>query len=260
VLIEVEGLPVELLGSRAVWMPRSASLLLADLHLGKAQSFRSRAVPVPAGTTASALARLDALIASRPARELIVLGDFLHDRRAFDSSALPSFVAWRARYPSLTIHLVRGNHDRAAGDPPPECGIEVEPESLERGGLMLRHEPEPAAEGFAIVGHLHPVVRLIGAVDRLRLPCFWLRARALVLPAFGEFTGGWPVQAAPTDRLFVADGQRVLEVPAKARLNNRSRVTPPRPARYSAPSGGDTHPLAGVELGAPGGSRRGANS
>jgi len=217
VLIDMAGLKVELLASRAVWLPQSASLLLADLHLGKARSFRRQALPVPAGTTDSLLERLDRLVTSRPARELILLGDFLHDHHAQESDAVRRFIRWRAERATLRIRLVPGNHDSKAGDPPAECGIEVEPVGLERGGVLLQHEPDPPARQLSIAGHLHPVIRLAGAIDRLRLPCFWLQSHALVLPAFGEFTGGWLVRRSPNDRVFVADGERVFELPADTR-------------------------------------------
>lgn len=56
--------------------------------------------------------------------------------------------------------------------------------------------------------------RLAGpAHDRLRLPCFRVGAPVGVLPAFGAFTGGHPVRPAAGERLFVADGESVHELP-----------------------------------------------
>lgn len=63
-LIDAGGVPIELLAERAAWLPASKTLLVADLHLGKAQSFRRSGVPVPAGTTAAMFGRLDRLIGS----------------------------------------------------------------------------------------------------------------------------------------------------------------------------------------------------
>ena len=52
-LIDVAGVHLELLADRAVWLAATRTLLIADLHLGKAQSFRRAGVPVPSGTTAA---------------------------------------------------------------------------------------------------------------------------------------------------------------------------------------------------------------
>jgi DNA ligase-associated metallophosphoesterase len=206
-----------LLADRAVWLPESSSLLIADLHLGKAHSFRRQAVPVPAGTSNAVLARLDRLVDLVPARELVILGDFLHGPLAQRSQAIGLFRDWRARHLALDLHLVRGNHDASAGDPPADCGLIVHEGVVQRSGLCLAHEPTADLSPpprFSVAGHIHPVFRLAGAIDRVRLPCFWLRAGTLILPAFGEFTGGWAVRPAPADRVFVTDGSRVLEVPA----------------------------------------------
>lgn len=207
---------VQLLADRAAWLPDSGSLLIADLHLGKAHSFRRQGVPVPAGTTSAVLARLDRLIEQFPVREMVVLGDFLHGPLAQRSQSIEQFRHWRGRHPQFELLLVRGNHDRSAGDPPEECAVIVHEGVLQRAGLLLSHEPQadsPHPPGFGVAGHIHPVFRLAGAIDSLRLPCFWMNGRSLVLPAFGEFTGGWSVRPAPTDRIFVSDGSGVLEVP-----------------------------------------------
>lgn len=223
-MIEIGGARVALLPECAVWLTDSRSLLVADLHLGKAQSFRRAGIPVPAGTTAATLGRLDELIGRHQPAELIVLGDFLHGPLAQQGPAMDALAFWRARHPKLPIRMVRGNHDDAAGDPPERCGIEVLAAPLARAAFALCHDPDEGADGFKLAGHLHPVISLRGAIDRVRLRCFWLREDALVLPAFGDFTGGWAVRAKPGERAFaIADGQ-VFDVAALAtRYRGRPR-------------------------------------
>ena len=46
------GERLHLLPERAVWWPAAGLLLVADVHLGKAATFRRLGQPVPAGTTA----------------------------------------------------------------------------------------------------------------------------------------------------------------------------------------------------------------
>jgi DNA ligase-associated metallophosphoesterase len=225
---------VLLLPQRAAWLPVQRALLVADVHLGKAAAFRALGVPVPEATTAATLARLDALVDSMRPLALCVLGDLLHSPAAQAPTVIDALAAWRARHGNLRVVLVRGNHDDRAGDPPAHCRIEVVEEPWRFAGLELRHEPDPnllterlvtgiAPEGeiaepvHSISGHLHPVIRLRGRADALRLPCFWTRGRCTVLPAFGEFTGGWPISPAAGDRVFVTDGERVCEVPRVAR-------------------------------------------
>ena len=49
--IEVAGEPVWLLPERAVFWPQGGTLVTADLHWGKAATFRSAGVPIPGGAT-----------------------------------------------------------------------------------------------------------------------------------------------------------------------------------------------------------------
>lgn len=211
------GVETVLLAQRAAWLPQAATLLVADVHLGKAAAFRAMGVPVPEATTAATLGRLDALIGALRPATLCVLGDLLHAPASQAPSVIDALAAWRERHAGVRVVLVRGNHDARAGDPPPRCAIDVVDEPWRHAGLSLRHEPPgqgaAADEGYCVAGHLHPVLRLYGRGDALRLPCFWVRERCTVLPAFGDFTGGWAIEASATDRLFVTDDARVHEVP-----------------------------------------------
>jgi metallophosphoesterase superfamily enzyme len=108
--------------------------------------------------------------------------------------------------------IVRGNHDREAGDVHAAIDIESHDPPLVRPPFAFTHVPEPSEMGYAIGGHLHPGADLVGAArQHVRLPCFWVRPRVAVLPAFGEFTGLWPVTPTPGDRVFVVAGNEVLE-------------------------------------------------
>ena len=76
--VDVQGEKLVLSAERAMFWPRAETLLIADAHFGKAASFRASGVPVPRGTTADALARVDTLIDRTSARRIVFLGDFLH--------------------------------------------------------------------------------------------------------------------------------------------------------------------------------------
>jgi DNA ligase-associated metallophosphoesterase len=209
--VERGGETLWLLPQRAAWWPARRWLLLADVHLGKAHSFRRLGVPVPEGTTGGTLARLDALLQAWRPERLVVLGDFLHSAHAQAATVLDAVHAWREAHAALSITLVRGNHDDRAGDPPASLRIDLVDEPWVQGGLALCHHPEPAAPHYVLAGHLHPCVTVGGrARDHLRRPCFHLGPQVGVLPAFGEFTGMHPVRPAPGDLLGVVGEDRVL--------------------------------------------------
>jgi DNA ligase-associated metallophosphoesterase len=213
------------LPERALWLPEAALLLVADAHIGKAQSFRRLGVPVPEATTAGTLARLDAALARCAAagggvRGIVFLGDLLHAARGRGAATLAAVAAWRARHAGLALTLVRGNHDGHAGDPPADWGVACvdepwSPPGLD--GLALAHHPDPRPDGdgrYVLAGHVHPAVVLGGrAHQRLRLPCFHFGPRVGVLPAFGEFTGSHVLPRGAGDRVFACTADAVVALP-----------------------------------------------
>ena len=216
------GRRLVLLPGPAAWLPDEGRLLVADLHIGKALAFRRLGVPVPGGTTRGTLDRLTLLLRQTAARELVVLGDFLHAAPAQAPAVQAQLAAWRDAHAQVAMRLVRGNHDSHAGDPPAALGIEVidEPWRLPAVGagadgrvLALCHHPQPLAGCEVLAGHLHPCIRLSGpARSRLRLPCFHFRAEVGVLPAFGAFTGMHPVRRSPGDLVYAVAGDEVMKV------------------------------------------------
>jgi DNA ligase-associated metallophosphoesterase len=205
--IEVAGAPVHLLAQRAAFLPDASTLLVADAHIGKAVSFRRLGVPVPRGTTAQTLATLDTLLAATQARRIVFLGDLLHARRG--RAEATAAAAWRARHAAVELVLVRGNHDRHAGDPPREWGVAVVGTVLRLGPFALAHLPQPLAGAYVLAGHLHPAAVVGAGWERLRLPCFHFGAEVGVLPAFGAFTGMHTVRRAASDRVYVIAGDAV---------------------------------------------------
>ena len=218
-----DGRALHLLPERAAWLPDAGLLLVADAHFGKAASFRRLGVPVPQGTTDANLARLDVLLARLPpVHALVFLGDFLHAASGRAPATLQALQTWRQRHAGLALTLVRGNHDSHAGDPPAALGIEVVGEPWLHAGLALCHDPATPRPGGVpcIAGHLHPVARLGRGFDAVRLPCFHVRADgALVLPAFGEFTGGALVRAASGDAVYLVAHMRVAPHPQHRRVS-----------------------------------------
>jgi DNA ligase-associated metallophosphoesterase len=212
--VEIAGEAVALLPQRALFWPRGRTLFVADAHFGKDAAFRAGGVPVPEGTTDETLAVLDALLERHAVAHLVFLGDFLHARTGLTPRTLAALTAWRAPRPGVTMTLVRGNHDRHAGDPPPALGIEVVAEPHAVGPFAACHEPGAHAEGYALAGHLHPAFVVRGrARQSARLPCFVIGARCAVLPAFGRFTGMHPVRPESGERVYVIADDAVLPVP-----------------------------------------------
>ena len=210
--INVAGQDLMLLPEKALYWPLERMLIIADIHFGKAASFRALGVPVPRGTTSENLAGLDALVAAHGAEKVVFLGDFLHARAAHASSTQLAMLAWRQRHPDLQLMLVRGNHDLHAGDPAAALGIELVDEPHMVGPFAFCHHPDIDTPGYALAGHVHPVYVLATRFDALRLPCFVVGEKGMILPSFGSFTGGHAVKPGPGEGIYVTSGDAVHSV------------------------------------------------
>ena len=210
--VRVAGELLLLLPEKAVFWPAQAMLIIADIHFGKAASFRALGIPVPRGTTTENLAGLDALIEQHGARHVVFLGDFLHARAAHASSTQLAMQTWRNTRRDLRLTLVRGNHDKHAGDPAASLGIELVDEPHEVGPFAFCHHPDIDTAGYALAGHVHPAWVLATRFDSLRLPCFVVGSRRMILPSFGSFTGGHTVQREDGDAIFITSGEAVHSV------------------------------------------------
>ena len=190
-----------LLGARAVLDPAQELLLVADLHLGKAEVFQANGIPLPSDGDAATLNALLELAHRWRPRRVVVLGDLIHGRTGLTAelrqklAALPDLLG-------CPLELIGGNHERGSWIE----GLPCAP-SRAAGSLWLSHEPEPGEGRLNLCGHLHPVACVGGGADRLRLPCFALDPAAdrLLLPAFGSLTGGHPVPER-WQRWLVAEG------------------------------------------------------
>ena len=207
-----------LLAGRAAFLPSTATLLVADLHLGKAATFRNAGIPVPEGSAQADLARLERLVRDTAARRLIVLGDLFHARSGCTQAVFDEFAASRARMPGTEVLLIPGNHDRAIGKIPASLGIDSCLRTHDEPPFHFVHEPatdlpEPGRTCFTIAGHLHPTVVLRSpSGDRITERCFVAEEATLVLPAFGSFTGGHRMRHADGLRLWIARDDGVADV------------------------------------------------
>jgi DNA ligase-associated metallophosphoesterase len=196
--VRIGGHAMRALAERALFWPARSRLILSDLHLGKADAFRRHGIAMPTGGTALDLERLSHLAMRTGARELWILGDFLHG--AVEAAPWRGrWQAWREAHAALDIRVLTGNHDAALATA--ALGVALLGPAVDEDGLAFRHAPETVASHHVVCGHLHPVMRLPSLPGRW--PIFWLAPGRTVLPAFSLFTGGLRIEIADDDA-FVA--------------------------------------------------------
>jgi len=228
------GCEVRIGGQRIVLMPQrcalwveAATLILADLHLGKLETIAASGAPMPRGLLEAELARLVSAAQQSGARRVLVLGDFLHARIGATELVCDAFAAARETM-GVSVEVVPGNHDRGLERVADRCGVRVLSEVVNEGPFVFTHDAmtlEGKARGGRVMwaGHEHPAVVLRRKSERIKLPAFVVDQGEVILPAFCTFTGG--VVGRGVGRVFAVGGE-VWEVAGQPKRLPSARSSP----------------------------------
>jgi DNA ligase-associated metallophosphoesterase len=217
--VSLDGIDAELMPERALFLCAARALVVADLHVGKSESYRRFGVPSPDGIDEETLDRLGRAAMRAGAKVIVVVGDLTHHADGIGEAEMERFASFRERI-MLPIRLVEGNHDRGSGALPPEWMVDRVGTRFSVGGVRFEHEPPTEADAnWTVSGHLHPVLSVARGARSVEAPAFVVdRARrTVVLPAFSKFTRGVRVAPAAGNEVYaVADGTVVGPVELRA--------------------------------------------
>ena len=190
--VEIFQTKLQLLPEKAVYVEALNSLLVSDVHLGKSETFQAAGIPIANTVNQQTLDRLRSLLTHFQPAQLLILGDLFHSKYALVDEVLDAWKTFLSGINS-TVTLIVGNHDRTLVQQLQHLPLNIHTDSLQIENLLLSHEPESQSQTLNICGHIHPCVRIRTKLDDLRLPCFYLdqTQNVLMLPSFGEFTGGY---------------------------------------------------------------------
>jgi DNA ligase-associated metallophosphoesterase len=216
--VEVGNLLLELLPQKAVYLPFKRILLIADLHLGKVNHYRKAGYPVPTkANDENTTVLIDLLNHYKPER-ILFLGDLFHSHYNEEWEVLGQVIR---HFQPVSFELVMGNHDIMSTLQYERHNVTIHREEVRIGKLLLTHAPlEKEEAGFYnIAGHIHPGARLYGkGRQALLLPCFYFGKHMGILPAFGSFTGLYPVRVSKGDQVFVIAEGEVIEMENKEKV------------------------------------------
>lgn len=195
--------------SGAIYWLEEKSLLIADMHLGKATHFYSHGISVPGGVENKTLNRLQSLLHLFAPEKCYFLGDLFHSKY---NHVWDLFCNFLSQYPEVQWTLIPGNHDILEKEKYQASPLIISDTTINAGPYVFIHEQNPQyTQGYQICGHVHPAVILKGkGRQQLRMPCFWFGKKAAILPAFGEFTGMYTVRPDQEDSVFIIANQHVL--------------------------------------------------
>jgi len=211
VSIKLSGQVLELLPEKAIFWKHAQTLIVSDLHLGKAGHFRKSGIPAPTGINQKNIVRLDALMQRFKPKRLLLLGDLFHSSA---NREWLEFERFTDKWSIVEKVLIRGNHDSLHSSFYDAAGITCI-ESLEESGFLFLHDADddlPNNESHITVsGHIHPGFTLRGkGRQSLRLPCFLISIKQILLPAFGEFTGLHTIKPKPDEKMYVVAENKVI--------------------------------------------------
>ena len=181
---------LEMLPSRALYLPETKELLICDIHLGKAEYFQQNGIPLTNNSDENNFARMKNIVKKYTPEKLIILGDLFHSKYSICEN-LQKKVEDLPRILNTKVELVLGNHDIG-------CNVKnIKIFDIKKfKNIAFSHEPLNLADNkiLNICGHYHPKLYLKNNGDKLSFRCFAMdmKKNILFLPAFGDLTGGYP--------------------------------------------------------------------
>jgi DNA ligase-associated metallophosphoesterase len=197
-----------LLGERALFWREKSTLILSDVHLGKAEDFQAAGVPVTSAVHREDLDKLSRLLETLRPRRVFVLGDFVHSNRLEHPHLAREFVKLKG---SARWTLILGNHDLRDQLRLAQWRFDEILSDVREDGILFTHGDVEKESGFSMGGHVHPVLKIQSARDRMRLPCFVVNTRRVLLPAFGTFTGGFEIEPKSDDQVYLIADEEIVK-------------------------------------------------
>lgn len=198
------GTTFYLSADRCIYWEEQKTLILSDLHLGKTGHFRKSGIAVPQAVFKEDLQRFVTLLQTFKPATIIVIGDMFHSH---DNKEHELFLRWRKDFEQLQIQLVMGNHDILHSNWYKHACIEIVKEKLNIGNFSFLHDINECdinkEEKYCFSGHIHPGISIGGSARQsVHLPCFYFSKQYAVLPAFGKFTGTYPIKPKRGENVF----------------------------------------------------------
>ena len=174
---------------RCVYWPSKHTLLLADLHLGKSETFHAAGSSLPTAVNSEILNRISAAVAESGATNILILGDLLHAPAGLTPQLIDEVRQWRKSIP-VSMSVVPGNHDRRIAELGEPWQFELTAPGTTDGPFAFHHFPVEHDGRFTWCGHEHPARVFRAGGDSVKVPGFVIGPRLGILPAFTRFAAG----------------------------------------------------------------------
>lgn len=213
--------------SGTLFWPDFDLLIFSDLHFEKGSFLSQFANPLPRIDTRKTLDNMQNVLAIYQPECVVCLGDSFHDGNAISRMQTDDVELLNSMVNSVhNWQWVLGNHD-------PEIPKQIAGKSfvsLKQNNILLVHEPEDLKkinEGnknaqsitAQIIGHFHPKMRTKKSGHSMSGKCFVVSNDVLLMPAFGQYTGGLSVDDKVIKNIvteqsakFLLFGQKIFNI------------------------------------------------
>ncbi|MFK7952056.1 MAG: ligase-associated DNA damage response endonuclease PdeM [Ekhidna sp.] len=203
--MQLEGEDLLLLPQRAIFWKSKKTLIVSDLHLGKAGHFRKHGIPITKKVHIADLEILHKLLVDHRPHQVILLGDLFHST---ENNEWNDFILFIDQFRFVKFVLIQGNHDILEEYPD---ALHLTP-LLELPPFSFTHIQQESSF-YNLSGHIHPGIRVKGAARQsMTLSCFYFRKRYGILPAYGQFTGIKAIQPKKGDQVYGIGGGEVIDL------------------------------------------------
>lgn len=198
---------------RCIFWEEKKTLILSDLHLGKAGHFRKSGIAIPQAVFKEDMQRLVTLLQLFKPQQVIIIGDMFHSE---SNKEHDFFLKWRKDFSALPIHLVKGNHDILEAVWYNLADITVHTCEMAIGNFIFVHDVNDCTatdNSYIFSGHIHPSITVRGlGKQALSFPCFYFGKQYAVLPAFGKFTGTYGIEPKAGETVFALVKQTIIQL------------------------------------------------
>jgi uncharacterized protein len=209
--IEIQGQTLLLLKEKAMLWEEKNILLIADVHLGKANHFRKAGIPINGQIHKDDYENMNELVNKNNPSQVIILGDLFHSEDCCDWDETMLFF----RKLNKSILFIKGNHDFLPPNAYMQNEITIIESELIIEPFIFTHKPieskDKIGELYNLAGHIHPGIQIKGkGRQNILLPCFKFSEKNGILPAFGRFTGLYKISNLKNDKIFALTGEEVV--------------------------------------------------
>jgi DNA ligase-associated metallophosphoesterase len=202
---------------RCLYWEDQQTLILSDMHIGKAAHFRKAGIAIPQQIFQEDLLRLFQQVHFFSPKRIIVTGDLFHSEANLEHEW---FSKWRSALAGVQLILVKGNHEILHNHLYEKLGIEIVERGLIAAPFRFAHDlnDDSDEQFFLFSGHTHPGIKIAGkAKQSFVFPCFYFTEAYCILPAFSKFTGKHLVEMKKGEKVFAIIGEgsskSIVEIP-----------------------------------------------